>query len=473
MDLSIPQDASDASEDVPAEEDNSESFARQEKDSETAALVTADPLANLKADFKRRKADFERRKAVFERLSLTRNVSIPKDAHDASEDVPSEEDTSESFPNQEKNSETAAQVTANLHGASAAGADAADVESTQVTAKERKESRKMSRKKRQSADVVTKPAAGKKDRLLELAPGVESSEDTTPLHNASAAVAAIDQASASGLSPRPPSKENSIPSSTSSAKPGAVHVGGSESSHDEWALQTQEEPDMEQGFETGIIPIAAEVVNEAISEAQIVKTVETAKLCGQPRWLIFAWLGVLVAGAIGAGLGVPLSNGGDAVPASVRRNELKDILFAEIPTVQFGFFQTEALDWLADEDPAMIDFETTPNRTIVERFVIVTLYYSLNGPQWVDQRGFLSEESVCKWNSITTTGSSIEGVRCNEDEFVVDINVNGEGILGIAPSMSNATMLPPEIGFLNSLTLLSLGKSQKGHSESSQLIYLD
>jgi hypothetical protein len=59
-------------------------------------------------------------------------------------------------------------------------------------------------------------------------------------------------------------------------------------------LQTQEEPDMEQGFETRIMPIASEVVldeailpdhesknNEAISEAQIV--LETAKCCGQPR----------------------------------------------------------------------------------------------------------------------------------------------------------------------------------------------
>jgi hypothetical protein len=60
MDLSIPKDASDVSEDAPLEEDASESFRNQEEDSETAVLVTADPLANLKANLD------ESQKALFE-----------------------------------------------------------------------------------------------------------------------------------------------------------------------------------------------------------------------------------------------------------------------------------------------------------------------------------------------------------------------------------------------------------------------
>jgi hypothetical protein len=65
MDLSIPKDASDTSEYVPSEED-SKSFPNQEKGSETTALVTADPLSALKADFESQKADFESQKADFE-----------------------------------------------------------------------------------------------------------------------------------------------------------------------------------------------------------------------------------------------------------------------------------------------------------------------------------------------------------------------------------------------------------------------
>jgi hypothetical protein len=234
------------------------------------------------------------------------------------------------------------------------------MESNPVTAKDSKEARKMRqdskvarkmrRNKRQSAEVVTNPT-GKKDPL-ELAAAVESSEDITPLHSASAAggdhdmdrtpVTArgskearkmrrkktqkrssrqdqqeVNQASASRRSPLPPSQEeedesSSFASSRSSTKPGAVRVGDTKSDDNETALPTQEERDMEQGFETRIMSIASEVVLdeavlpdheskniEAISEAQIV--LETAKCCGQPRWLVFTFPGVLVFGVMMGG----------------------------------------------------------------------------------------------------------------------------------------------------------------------------
>jgi hypothetical protein len=112
-----------------------------------------------------------------------------------------------------------------LHNAAMAAA--ADMESTPVMTKDRKEAREMSRKRRQAADVVTKPA-NKKDRL-QLAPGVKASEDITPSHNAAAAAAAINQGSASRRSPWYPSEEDkddscSVASSISSGRPGAVRV---------------------------------------------------------------------------------------------------------------------------------------------------------------------------------------------------------------------------------------------------------
>jgi hypothetical protein len=135
--------------------------------------------------------------------------------------------------------------------------------------------------------------------------------------------------------------------------------------------------------------------NIAIVEAQII--VETAKVCSQLRWLVFAFLGVLVAVGIGAGMGITFGNGG----ASVRLLKLQERITKEMPLLQFGPSQIEVLNWLANEDPTMIDFKTTPFVTIMERYAsIVTLYYSLNGPQWEDQGGFLSKESVCEWNKI-------------------------------------------------------------------------
>jgi hypothetical protein len=325
--------------------------------------VTAGPLANLKADLD------ESQKAVF-------------DSQETSESSPADVDTKPAGKKNPAALSTAvesSEVISPLHSAADA---AADMKSIPVTAKDRKEARKLRRKKIQNAVVDKKPAGGI-DRL-ELAPAVESSEGFSPLQNAAAAAAAIHQASASRPSPRPPS-----------ARP--------------WTLHTQEEPDMVQGFEKIVIPIAFEVVlgkvvlpdhesenKEAISEAQIIETGQTAKLCGQPRWLIFALLGVLVTIAIGAGLGVALGNGGDDRPPvfpdddddplpvfSDRGFELQDRIIDEIPSLQFGSSQIQAINWLADEDPAMIDFETTSIETILVKYVMATLYFSWNGPEWV------------------------------------------------------------------------------------------
>jgi hypothetical protein len=148
----------------------------------------------------------------------------------------------------------------------------------------------------------------------------------------------------------------------------------------------------------------------------------------------FRFAGSLVAAASGAGLVVAFGNGG----ASVRRIELQDRIIEEIPTFTFGASQIEVLDWLADEDPAILDFETTPFRTILERYAIVTLYNSLNGRRWQDQRRFLSKESVCKWNIINAAETTIKDVGCNEqDEFVVEINLSESQLNGKIPSEIN------------------------------------
>jgi hypothetical protein len=112
--------------------------------------------------------------------------------------------------------------------------------------------------------------------------------------------------------------------------------------------------------------------------------------------------------------------------------------------------QSQALNWLAVSDPAMLDFEKTSPRTILERYIIATLYYSTNGPTWKDQRGFLSKESVCKWSLVNATETTIKGVVCNDqDEFVAEINLSESQLAGKIPS---------EIGLLTSLTVVDLSK---------------
>jgi hypothetical protein len=202
--------------------------------------------------------------------------------------------------------------------------------------------------------------------------------------------------------------------------------------------------------------------NQAIEEA--------AKVCGQPRWLIFALLGVLLTGAIGVGLGITLSNGGDAVsevvdalaptlapsepptfaptfvPTLNRRNEVEKILSAEIPSFQLGSSQIEALNWLADDDPANLDFELVPPDELLERFVVALLYFSMRGENWVDSFGFLSPSSVCWWNEYDDVFGVHFGVLC--DPMVVEIRLEANNLRG---------QLPTELGLLSSLRFLTLG----------------
>jgi hypothetical protein len=173
-----------------------------------------------------------------------------------------------------------------------------------------------------------------------------------------------------------------------------------------------------------ITPLNSAANNRAIEE--------DAKVCGQPRWLMFALLGwVLLTGAIGVSLGIPLSNGGDTLsevvnalapsfaptfsptfaPNLKRRNEGEKIISAEILSFQLGPTQVEALNWLADDDPANLDFELVPPDELLERFVVALLYFSMRGESWVDSFGFRSASSVCMWNEYNDVYGVHFGVR--------------------------------------------------------------
>jgi hypothetical protein len=63
-----------------------------------------------------------------------------------------------------------------------------------------------------------------------------------------------------------------------------------------------------------------------------------------------------------------------------------------------GTRQFEALDWLANSDPANLPILTTSNRILVERYTLALLYFSAGGTSWVNQYNFLSADTVCNWN---------------------------------------------------------------------------
>jgi hypothetical protein len=327
------------------------------------------------------------------------------------------------------------------------------MKSTPVTAKDRNEARKMRWKKRQDGT---------------------SQQDQQE----------INQVSTSRKSRLPPSQQeeedsSSLASSTSSTRPGAVHVGDAKSNHHELPLQTQEEPDVEHGFET-ILPIAAVLPddNRTIAEAQIVVT---AKVCGQPRWLIFALMGVLVTGAIGVGLGVALSNGVPVVdtlpptlapsnsPSSDRRNEVEKIIRTEIPSLQLGPSQIEALNWLAFDDPANLDFELLRPVVLLERFVMALLYFSTAGETWKTSSGYLTASPLCSWRGVDCDFTVDESYPLVVEIDMQENNLHGQlptelglfsnlQILNLGISLLSG-LIPSELGRLTSLEYLNLGES--------------
>jgi hypothetical protein len=87
--------------------------------------------------------------------------------------------------------------------------------------------------------------------------------------------------------------------------------------------------------------------------------------------------------------------------------------------------QHAALDWLANEDLARLDLETTPNDILIERFVMVLLYVSTGGWDWSYPLRFLRDTNVCDWYSYKHD----RGIICNEDQTsVTGINIGTSNV---------------------------------------------
>jgi hypothetical protein len=79
--------------------------------------------------------------------------------------------------------------------------------------------------------------------------------------------------------------------------------------------------------------------------------------------------------------------------------------------------QFQALRWLATEDTAVLDLDSTPAVILVERYVLAMLYFATSGEGWGGQRNFLSPTSVCEWNM------SEIGFFYNEEDLVVALDL--------------------------------------------------
>jgi hypothetical protein len=57
-----------------------------------------------------------------------------------------------------------------------------------------------------------------------------------------------------------------------------------------------------------------------------------------------------------------------------------------------------ALQWLAHGDELNMEIPTEPLLEFDERYAMVVLYFSLDGPNWKQQLNFLSNTHICSWH---------------------------------------------------------------------------
>lgn len=163
--------------------------------------------------------------------------------------------------------------------------------------------------------------------------------------------------------------------------------------------------------------------------------------CGGSRpllWAVAAALAVIVLISIGAG--VSRSNKGDAARAPPPRQSTVPQVVSYLAATgvssqsdlkRGGSPQSLAVNWLANLDgknlevPKDGDGSTDEGYKYVTRYVLALLWYALEGSDWLNQFGFLSQNDMCYWNSPipVTSASGVEfvpgGVYCERESLNV------------------------------------------------------
>jgi hypothetical protein len=81
--------------------------------------------------------------------------------------------------------------------------------------------------------------------------------------------------------------------------------------------------------------------------------------------------------------------------------------------------QYAALDWMANIDSTDPLQFTMSDNELVERFVLVLLYFATGGASWLDQARFLSPSlNTCSWKT------GVGGLGCNDEGSVVSLDLS-------------------------------------------------
>jgi Leucine-rich repeat (LRR) protein len=153
------------------------------------------------------------------------------------------------------------------------------------------------------------------------------------------------------------------------------------------------------------------------------------------------------------------NNGGDLTDTIANTNGLRYEQVLEIIEPLVGSvvnFSPEhrALNWLANIDPAKLDFEDTDLDQLLQRYVLTVIYFATGGENWEYQYNFLSGDNVCDWNM--EIEKEVWGASCFDHEHVGNLYLEDNNLEGT---------IPKDIGLIPKLEYLGL----KGNSLSGGL----
>lgn len=127
----------------------------------------------------------------------------------------------------------------------------------------------------------------------------------------------------------------------------------------------------------------------------------------------------------------------------------KDEMNEEIPVLQDIDANYMQFNASAAEQHRAHQLHTKYER-FLQRYVLAVYYFSLGGPHWNEELGFLSGNHECAWFQAETANDGAQyavGVTCNDKLLVQDLFMPGNNLVGT---------IPTEIQYLRHLELLSV-----------------
>jgi hypothetical protein len=142
--------------------------------------------------------------------------------------------------------------------------------------------------------------------------------------------------------------------------------------------------------------------------------------------ILLVVVSLVIAGAIGAGIALSKDEESPTPQLTSFRNALYSVSGKRLDDENSPQYQ--ALQWIANDDPAKTSVGVNDTEIIKQRYVAAVLYFALGGKGWKKQYKFLSEADICSWNQ-----NELSGIICNA--------TNGDMTLHLCKS--SRLILPP------------------------------